>query len=217
MPDLKLDEVPDLALGAGVLGGGGGGDPYLAQLLAQALIRETGPVQLWDVDEVSADALVVASAYMGAPMVMAERLPQGDKAAHAVRSMERHLGRPIAALISAEIGGINGLTPVITASHLGLPLVDADYMGRAFPDINMTLADVYGVAATPMVMVDDRGNQVILETVDNVWTETLSRGHGRGCYDSPLSDDRRATAPDGCTRQYQPGDTDRPCVATGAS
>jgi DUF917 family protein len=175
MPDLKLDEVPDLALGAGVLGGGGGGDPYLAQLLAQALIRETGPVQLWDVDEVSADALVVASAYMGAPMVMAERLPQGDKAARAVRSMERHLGRAIAALISAEIGGINGLTPVITASHLGLPLVDADYMGRAFPDINMTLADVYGVAATPMVMVDDRGNQVILETVDNVWTETLSR------------------------------------------
>ncbi len=172
---LRADEIPDLALGTSVLGGGGGGDPYLGQLLAQAIIRETGPVQLWDVEEVPAEALVVASAYMGAPIVMAEKLPQHDRAVGAVRSLERHLGQPIAALISAEIGGFNGLTPLVTAAQLGLPLVDADYMGRAFPDINMTLADVYGIAATPMVMVDDRGNQVILETVDNLWTETLSR------------------------------------------
>ena len=103
MRDLKLDEIPDLALGVGVLGGGGGGDPYLGQLLAQALIRETGPVQLWDVDEVPADALVVASAYMGAPMVMAEKLPQGDKAALAVRILERYLGSPIGALVPDEI------------------------------------------------------------------------------------------------------------------
>lgn len=175
MRDLELDEIPDLALGASVLGGGGGGDPYLGQLLSQAIIRETSPVQLCDVDEVPADALVVASAYMGAPMVMAEKLPQDDKAVRTVRSMERYLGQPIAALVPAEIGGFNCLTPMITAAHLNLPLVDADYMGRAFPGINMTLAGACGIAATPMVLVDDRGNQVILETVDNLWTEILSR------------------------------------------
>ena len=116
MRDLKLDEIPDLALGVGVLGGGGGGDPYLGQLLAQALIRETGPIQLWDVDEAPADALVVASAYMGAPMVMAEKLPQGDKAARAFGA-DRLRNKTAREAIIHAIGRDFNLTPIIAEAY----------------------------------------------------------------------------------------------------
>ena len=34
-----------------------------------------------------------------------------------------------------EMGGINSLVPIMAAARLGLPLADADGMGRAFPEL----------------------------------------------------------------------------------
>jgi DUF917 family protein len=34
---------------------------------------------------------------------------------------------------------------------------------------------MHGVSATPMVLVDDKGNSIVLETVSNAWTERLAR------------------------------------------
>ena len=52
-------DLDDLAIGAAILGTGGGGEPYIGKLLARAAIREHGPVTIVDVDEVPDDALVV--------------------------------------------------------------------------------------------------------------------------------------------------------------
>ena len=60
-------DLEDLAIGAAVLGTGGGGNPYIGKLLAQQSIRRHGPVTLVDVDDVPDDALVVPSAMMGGP------------------------------------------------------------------------------------------------------------------------------------------------------
>jgi len=48
-------------------------------------------------------------------------------------------------------------------------------MGRAFPELQMTTFGMHGVSATPMVLGDDKGNSVVLETIDNHWTERLAR------------------------------------------
>jgi DUF917 family protein len=40
--------------------------------------------------------------------------------------------------MSLEIGGGNGIQPLMAAAHLGLPVVDADTMGRAYPEAQMT-------------------------------------------------------------------------------
>jgi DUF917 family protein len=48
-------------------------------------------------------------------------------------------------------------------------------MGRAFPELQMTTFGMYGVSATPMVLGDDKGNSIVLETIDNRWTERLAR------------------------------------------
>src|SRR5438309_956362 len=80
-------DLEDLAVGAAVLGTGGGGNPYIGKLLAQQAIRQHGPVTLVDVDEVPDDALVVPSAMMGAPTVMVEKLPRGDESIRAFRPL----------------------------------------------------------------------------------------------------------------------------------
>jgi uncharacterized protein len=181
MTDLKLirmvdvADLEDIAVGGAILGTGGGGDPYIGKLMAQEAIRRHGKVRLVDVDGVDDDALVVPVCMMGAPTVMTEKLPQGDEVVVAVRKLEKFMGRKVDALLCAEAGGVNSTTPFVAASALGLPLIDGDGMGRAFPELQMETFGMYGVSATPMVLGDDKGNSVVLETISNQWTERLAR------------------------------------------
>lgn len=172
---LSSENVEDLALGAAVLGTGGGGDPYLGKLMAIRAIREHGPVRLLTLDEVGDDDLIVPTAAMGAPTVLIEKLPQGDEVLHALRALEAHLGKPATATMSIEAGGLNSTIPIMVAAQLGLPLVDCDGMGRAFPEVQMVTHTLYGIGATPMAMADEKGNTVILKTVSNRWAETFAR------------------------------------------
>lgn len=175
MRKIAEHDLEDLALGAAILGTGGGGDPYIGKLLAQQAIREHGPVTVVDVDEVDDDALVVPVAMMGAPTIMVEKLASGDEILAAVDALESYLGRPMTHTISAEIGGINSVFPFVVAARRGLPIVDADMMGRAFPELQMVIPTMYGISATPMAMADEKGNAVLLRTIDNHWTERFAR------------------------------------------
>lgn len=172
-----LDEqaIDFLAIGAAVLGSGGGGDPYLGKLMAKEAIIEKGKVRLIDVEEMPDDELVIPSAMMGAPAVMLEKLPNGSEPEAAFRAVESFFRKKAYATMSIEAGGINSCIPVYTAARLGLPLVDVDGMGRAFPEIPMVTFSLGGLQASPMVCCDEKGNKVVLETIDNPWVETLSR------------------------------------------
>jgi DUF917 family protein len=168
-------ELDDLAIGAAILGTGGGGNPYIGVLLAKQAIRAHGSVELVEVSEVPDDALVVPSAMMGAPTVMVEKIPRGDEIIRAFEALQDYLGRPITHTVSIEAGGLNSTTPFGVAARMAIPLVDADGMGRAFPEIQMVTPTMYGVSATPMALADEKGNTVILETIDNRWTERFAR------------------------------------------
>lgn len=169
------DDLEDISRGAAVLGTGGGGNPYVGKLLAQRAIRDCGPVTLVDADEVPADAVVVQAAMMGAPTVMVEKLPRGDEALLALRGLQDFLGKPVTHVVCGEAGGINSTIPFAVAAQAGLPLVDADGMGRAFPELQMLIPGMLGVSATPMVVADEKGNTVLLRTTGNEWTERLAR------------------------------------------
>ena len=61
MRKIGLSEIEDIALGASLLGAGGGGDPYIGKLVAMGAVKERGPVTLLDPEEIPDDALVVPS------------------------------------------------------------------------------------------------------------------------------------------------------------
>ena len=168
-------ELEDIAVGAAILGTGGGGDPYIGKLLAQEAVRRHGPVQMVSVDEVPEDAFVVPSAMMGAPTVMVEKLPRGTEVIRAFEALGDYVGRRPTHTTSIEAGGLNSTTPFVVAARLDIPLVDADGMGRAFPEIQMIVATMHGVKATPMTLADEKGNSAVIDTIDNSWTERLAR------------------------------------------
>ena len=47
--------------------------------------------------------------------------------------------------MAAEIGRSNGMQPIDWAAHLGLPVVDADGMGRAFPEVPQVTMEIAGI------------------------------------------------------------------------
>jgi hypothetical protein len=172
---LNERNIEDIALGAAVLGTGGGGDPYIGMLMAKQAIRDYGPVELYTLDELDDNDLIVPTAMMGAPTVMVEKMPNGDDIVNAFNSIGKYLGKPIRATMSIEAGGLNSVVPIYTAARVRMPLVDCDGMGRAFPEIQMVTHTIAGITATPMAMSDERGNTVLMETINNRWTERFAR------------------------------------------
>jgi DUF917 family protein len=172
---ITADLIPGLARGAAVLGTGGGGDPYIGALLAAQAIQQHGDVRVVSLNEVPDDAVVLTVAMMGAPTVMVEKLPSLDEVVAPVHALSASLGRAVTHVACAEVGGVNSTIPIAAAAALGLPLIDGDGMGRAFPELQMVLPTLYGIAASPLAFSDEKGNVGVLKTVDNAWTERIAR------------------------------------------
>ncbi|MCB1349308.1 MAG: DUF917 domain-containing protein [Maritimibacter sp.] len=172
---ITREDMADVALGGAFLGTGGGGDPYIGRLMAEQAIAANGPVTVLDIDALDDDALIVPVAMMGAPTVMLEKLPRGDEAEAALRSLEAVMGRKADAIFCIEAGGLNSTIPIAVAATVGLPVIDGDGMGRAFPELQMVSMTMFGLHACPMAMADEKGNALVLNTVDNLSTEKFAR------------------------------------------
>ncbi|MEM6431162.1 MAG: DUF917 domain-containing protein, partial [Deinococcota bacterium] len=187
-------DLEALELGAAVLGTGGGGNPYIGKLRTRELLRSGKKVELISLHDLPDDALVVSVGGIGAPVVGIEKIEHGDECYQALKAVEAEVGKPISALIPAEIGGANSMEPMLTAAQAGLPVVDADGMGRAFPELQMCTFFIYGHSPAPAAIADDKGNKVVFrEVVDMYWLERLARavtvqmGASAGYADAPMT------------------------------
>ena len=164
-----------IARGCAVLGAGGGGDPYIGLMQALQATQDFGPVTLVDLDELPDDELIMPCGMIGAPTVSIEKILKGDEGGRLRAHLEFMTGRRVAALMPAEIGGSNGLVPVSWAARMGLPVVDADGMGRAFPEVPQVAMHLAGISPSPAVMTEERGNLIVFRTISGHWIERLER------------------------------------------
>jgi len=173
---LSLEDIESLAVGAWVLGTGGGGNPYLPLLNMRALYKEGHRVRLMPAADLADDDLVAGAGGMGAPLVGIERMGDPYTLTRAVRAMEAHIKRRFTALMSVEIGGGNGVRPLMAAALMELPVVDSDPMGRAYPEGQMTSTAIGDLAPCPISLVDVRGlESIVHSTPDAKWTERVAR------------------------------------------
>lgn len=171
MPRLmEADDLDLLAIGAWILGTGGGGSPYASHLVVRQFHDNGGRIALMDPDELAEDDLVAVVSTMGAPLVFQERMTDAAFALKPVRVMETYLGRRFRAVMSVEIGGCNAFQPLLVAAASGLPVVDADAMGRAYPEAQMQTFSIAGLAMVPHVVSDIRDNDVIIPSASG-WRE----------------------------------------------
>ncbi len=181
MNKIGIEQLDDIALGASLLGAGGGGDPYIGKLIAINAIKECGPVTLIDPDEVPDDAFVMPIAMMGAPTVMTEKAMGGEEYRIIADTVAQYFGKTVYATMPMEAGGMNSMLPIAAAARLGLPMIDVDGMGRAFPELQMVTFTIGGVRATPMALCDEKGNSAIFNTISNKWAEEIARSVTMSC------------------------------------
>lgn len=173
---LTESDIEALAIGAAILGTGGGGSPYIAKLRCLQELRRGRRIALVGLEELDDDAQVLTIGGIGAPAVTIEKLPEGNEGTRVLRCLEEFTGRKVTALISAEIGGGNAIEPMLTGAAVGLPVVDGDGMGRAFPEMQMTTFSIYGHRSTPAAISDEHGNVVLFRhTVTEQDFERLGR------------------------------------------
>ncbi|MER3437222.1 MAG: DUF917 domain-containing protein [Chloroflexota bacterium] len=172
---LDRQQIEDIAIGSAVLGTGGGGDPYLGKLAALQAIKQHGPLPLVSVEELPDDTLVALPFAIGSPVPYLERITMTEEIVRAYRAMSRYFGRPIGAVMPAEIGGVNSVIPLAVGRALGLPVIDGDCMGRAFPELQLVTLTLYGHQAAPLAVADEHGNVAIIDSIDNTWAERLAR------------------------------------------
>ncbi|ADB50565.1 DUF917 domain-containing protein [Conexibacter woesei] len=173
---VEEDALESIVIGAGILGTGGGGNPYVGKLRARKLLRAGHEIEVIALEDVPDEWRLCTAGGMGAPTIAVEKLPRGSETTDAVRALEEHVGHRIDAILPAEIGGGNSIEPMIIAATLGIPMVDADGMGRAFPTLPMITYFIYGVSPFPCALADEKGNQIVYPRgVDDHWLERLTR------------------------------------------
>ena len=119
---------------------------------------------------------------MGSPATSVERL-NSTETVSAFEVLMDYLGhRSFDAIVGLEIGGANGLEPLLVGSskYFNRPVVDADFMGRAYPTYwQTTLAVHHALELTPCAIDSGDGKSIIMTRAPN--DEIVDRAMRASC------------------------------------
>ncbi|EXJ83126.1 hypothetical protein A1O1_06745 [Capronia coronata CBS 617.96] len=175
-----------LATGCSILACGGGGPGYMCYMAARAAIKAGHRLPIVDIETLPEDGYVLGSISYGAPTVTLERIPSGTESVDATDALlSCHPGVKMAAQIAIEIGGMNGIRPLLVGKDYNVPTIDGDYMGRAYPRLYIMTPYLFGIALTPCTQADGNGNVVTVhKAADFRKLEKIHRkaGHELGLF-----------------------------------
>lgn len=171
---LDRDALQDILVGCSYLGCGGGG--RLSEGMAQIADELTAGLrfELLPVADLGDDEWVASPYGLGslAPPSEADRsrfadLPVvKDGAVEAsFRKLSDFLKRPFVAAVAGELGPWSTAAALSTAARIGIPVLDADRVGRATPEATQDSVLVAGLSNLPAAAVTGFGDSLILETV----------------------------------------------------
>lgn len=168
-------DLENISVGATLLGTGGGGDPFVGKLMAMQAIQKYGPVKVLQLDELDDEELVMPVGSIGAPSVSNEKIASEEEIYAPAEALKDFFPERTQAIMPIEIGGGNSLLPIACAAKMGLPIVDADAMGRAFPESQMVTFFLKGYQPEIVSMADSQGNRIIYYPKDGAWSEKIAR------------------------------------------
>lgn len=172
---INHNNLDALALGAALLGSGGGSNPAHGKALAYKAISEYGDINLISVEDLEPDALVIPVSFMGAPLVDSVKKPTGKEFGYIMPFIEKYYGCKASALLAAEIGGSNAFSPLLCAGMIGCSIIDGDTIGRAFPEVHMTSCGLFGISNLPSFLSSVAGDVVMINALGELSLEKLTR------------------------------------------
>jgi len=172
---LDLQAISEITLGASILATGGGGDPEIGFLWAMNVLKEGHEIIMIKAEDLPDDALATIAGCLGAALVLTEKPPNGKELFWCFEKLASYLGRPVEAVVPPEAGGVNTPVPMAVAGAVGIPVIDADGMGRAFPELQMTSFYINGVSPSPTAVANEKGSVTIVDAQDALTEEKIVR------------------------------------------
>lgn len=173
----KIDKqaIREITLGASILAAGGGGDPEIGLLWAYNVLDENKDIILVNPRDIPDDIIVTIAACLGSALVLTEKPPNSKELFWCYEKLSKYIGREIQAIIPPEAGGVNTPVPMAVAGELGIPVIDGDGMGRAFPELQMTSFYINGVSPSPTAAANEKGYVTIADSPDALTAERIVR------------------------------------------
>ncbi|KAF2765216.1 hydantoinase/oxoprolinase [Teratosphaeria nubilosa] len=155
-----------LADGCYVLGCAGGGSPNASRIQLRDMVRQGYKLKCIDASALKDDAVVYWGGHMGSPATSNERLQSLETVAAFAALMEYLKHDSFDALMGLEIGGANGLEPFLVGSSrfYDRPVIDGDFMGRAYPTYWQTTIAVHAPGSLIPCAIDSGDGKTILMT-----------------------------------------------------
>ncbi|MHB1394710.1 MAG: DUF917 domain-containing protein [Clostridia bacterium] len=181
---LDKNDVDALLIGFGIYGTGGGGDPEWGRKILENDFSRGRVYNIIDPEDVEDGAFVCSGGIMGSVKAL-ESMSYEEIVAtweddfvllKAVREMEKLKGRKIDYIIPFEAGGLNSPVIMTLAARMGIPVINADAVGRSAPETQMTSFIGYDISLTPMPLVDNMGNTiVVMESEKSTYADEVGR------------------------------------------
>lgn len=130
---------------------------------------------LVEVTDLPADALVVSLGYVNNGLPLSDLRPVGDEFSTSLELVEDALGQKVSGIMPLAGANINALVPAMTALQLGIPVVDADPMGRVFPLLYQSVFTLAGLPAGPVGATGPNGESALLDVENPLRAERLVR------------------------------------------
>ncbi|KAK4895255.1 hypothetical protein LTR27_006598 [Elasticomyces elasticus] len=159
-------DVDYLADGCYVLGCAGGGSPAASRIQLRDMLRAGYKMRVIDASALAAEASIYWGGHMGSPATSNERL-QALETFHAFTALMEYLHHDsFDAVMGLEIGGANGLEPFLVGSSrfFDRPVIDGDWMGRAYPTYWQTTLAVHAPGELVPCAIDSGDGKTMLMT-----------------------------------------------------
>lgn len=192
MPRCKLEnreDCQDFINGLLYFGTGGGGGAAWGMEMLTSLLDEGHSIEMVDVSDIPDDVLTCTAYGTGS---ISEDVPETEaeidalgkekglvnKYGHrvmevAVRELGEYLGQEIGAIVPVELGAGNAPAPLVTGIRMGIPVVDGDFGGRAYPEEMQSTLFLLDRKPYPLTIVDWWGNILTMKEACN--TEMVER------------------------------------------
>ncbi|KAF5500370.1 putative D-/L-hydantoinase subunit A [Colletotrichum siamense] len=177
-PDIKVNkdgiaewvisetDLDYLADGCYVLGCAGGGSPAASKIQLRNMLREGHTMRVIEPSSLKERDLIYWGGHMGSPAVSIERL-QSIETVDAFRALMEYMRHDkFDAVMGLEIGGANGLEPFLVGSSrfFDSPIIDGDWMGRAYPTYWQTTLAVHAPLELVPCAIDSGDGKTIIMT-----------------------------------------------------
>lgn len=159
---MSVIDIDVLRIGSYFLGSGGGLEFEISRLMLRNQFKAR-PAKIVSLDSLKSDDLVVSISYMGCPAIEVEKTYNFSHLGKLIEKIEHTFQKKINAFAMWGVAGGGPFLPICCSSLFDIPILDADFTGRCFPDLQMLSTNLAGIPPGKSLITNVMGDMFEIE------------------------------------------------------